>query len=215
MTKPTRQASDAFRAEIPARDAQLGPRVRDVRRGQGVALTALAERAGLSKGFLSRFERGQVSVSVAALLRICDVLQIGTQELFSASSANLVRGTDVPRVAFGGIGLTEYQLTPTSETRMQVLLTEIAPGGGSGDEPYKLPVELEYAHVIKGRVVISVNGEEASLDAGDSLLFASEPHTFRNDGPDDATLMWVLMPAIFAGDGADIDSAADQSEVDS
>jgi transcriptional regulator with XRE-family HTH domain len=175
----------------------LGPRARELRRRRRLSLTEVAERAGLTKGFLSRFERGQVSISVASLLRLCSALDLDVADLFDGSSGRLVRAGNRGRLEFGGTGMTEYQLTPKDESRLLVLLSEIEPGGGSGHEPYALPVDIEFVHVLKGLFTIDASGERVEMREGDSFLFPGDtPHTFTNPGDEVTRVLWVLAPAL-------------------
>ncbi len=174
----------------------LGPRARELRRRRRLSLTEVAERAGLTKGFLSRFERGQVSISVASLLRLCSALDLDVADLFDGSSGRLVRAGNRGRLEFGGTGMTEYQLTPKDESRLLVLLSEIEPGGGSGHEPYALPVDIEFVHVLKGLFTIDASGERVEMREGDSFLFPGDtPHTFTHPGDEVTRVLWVLAPA--------------------
>ena len=43
----------------------------------------------------------------------------------------MVRAGERPTISFGGKGMSEYLLTPAHERRMQAILSDIAPGGGS------------------------------------------------------------------------------------
>ncbi|NBX24281.1 MAG: XRE family transcriptional regulator, partial [Microbacteriaceae bacterium] len=61
----------------------VGPQLRERRLARGLSVTAVAERAGVSKGFLSLAERGKTRVSVPVLLRICDVLGVTIGSLFT------------------------------------------------------------------------------------------------------------------------------------
>lgn len=192
---PARAVRDAA-AEQPAVPA-LGFRLREARLRQRLSLTDVAERAQLTKGFLSRLERGGINVSVAALMRLCGVLGINVSDLFEAPSGQLVRAADRQRIEFGGEGLTEYLLTPSRERRLQVLLTEIAPGGGSGDDLYALPTDVEFVHVLDGAVRVRTADEEVVLSTGDSWLFPARiAHCFHNASERTARVLWVLSPAL-------------------
>ncbi|GAA2582372.1 helix-turn-helix domain-containing protein [Dactylosporangium fulvum] len=176
--------------------AMLGARLREVRLRRRETLDSLAGRSGLTKSFLSKLERGHASVSMGALLRICAALDVQLAEIMNGPEGRLVRAGALTQVALGGEGLTEYQLTPADEHRLQVLLSEIKPGGGSGQEYYTFPVEVEFVHVIRGQLTVSLEDEVYELAAGDSLTFVSVPHAFHNPGPDPATVMWVVTPAL-------------------
>ena len=62
---------------------------------------------------------------------------------------------------------------------MQAILSDIEPGGGSGDEPYSLPADVEFVFVLAGQLQITVAGEHVTLEQGDAFTFpASIQHTF-------------------------------------
>src|SRR5215218_2108440 len=92
-------------------EALIGARLRTARQSAGLTLAAVAAQAGLTKGFLSRLERDEVSPSVASLVTVCGVLGIGVGTLFEAPETSLVRADDAPPINFGGRGLREYLLT--------------------------------------------------------------------------------------------------------
>jgi len=183
----------------PAESARIGQRLKAVRRAQRRTLEEVAESSGLTKGFLSKIERDLASASVAALLRICATLGIPLASLFeNDSTGKVVRKGAYPRIDFGGQDLTEYLLTPPAERRIQVILSEIAPGGGSGDEGYSLPAEVEFVHVVSGSLDLGFAEETIRLNAGDAFTFdPATSHTFRAASVSEpTTVMWVLSPAL-------------------
>ena len=80
-----------------------GLRARDVRQRRGMTLDEVAEIAELSKGYLSRFERGEKTFSVAALIRLGVALQVSVGTLLGEDIDNdeihLVRAAETPRLA--------------------------------------------------------------------------------------------------------------------
>ena len=82
-------------------EAVIGARLRAARQSAGLTLAAVADQAGLTKGFLSRLERDEVSPSVASLVTVCGVLGIGVGSLFQAPETSLVRPGDAPRSTSG------------------------------------------------------------------------------------------------------------------
>ena len=185
-------------SERRERPAGIGPRLRAARLERGLSLADLASRAGLTKGFLSQVERDLVSPSVGSLLRVCEALGVGVGELFEPAAGPLVRAADRPPIAFGGAGVDEFQLTPAGERRLQVIQSDIGPGGGSGDDAYGLGSEAEFVHVVDGTLDIEVGGEAYRLAAGDSLTFdAGVARRWANASPvQPARVLWVLVPAL-------------------
>ena len=176
----------------------IGARLREARRRRGLSLNDLAELSGLTKGFLSQVERELTSPSVGTLLRVCAVLDLPVGDLFGGQPGPVVRAADRAPVAFGGEGVTEYQLTPADEARLLVLESEIAPGGGSGAEPYGLQSDAEFVHVLDGMLDVEVSGTRHRLAAGDSLTFdAGAPHRWSNpSAARPARVLWVLAPSL-------------------
>jgi transcriptional regulator with XRE-family HTH domain len=175
----------------------IGARLRRARAERGMTISQLAERSGLTKGFLSLVERDKANTSVANLVRICDVLGVSVGTLFDSAQMNYVPKAERPRINFGGEDLEEYLLTPRSEVRVQLIESVIQPGGGSGTGDYSLRADAEVVHVISGQLDITVAGTLLRLGAGDSLTFEpSDPHSWHNPSSRrKAHVLWAIAPA--------------------
>jgi transcriptional regulator with XRE-family HTH domain len=176
----------------------IGARLRDARARRGMTLTQLAGLTGLTKGFLSQVERDLTSPSVGTLLRVCEALDLPVGDLFAAAQGSLVRAAERAPVTFGGEGVEEFQLTPAGESRLLVLSSDIAPGGGSGDDAYRLQSDAEFVHVLAGTLDVHVADTSYRLATGDSLTFdAGAPHRWSNPSPIvSARVLWILAPAL-------------------
>ena len=182
----------------PGAGPRIGAQLRAARHASRMSMAEVAEQSGLTKGFLSKLERDLTSVSVASLMRLCDALGISVGSLFQAAKGEVVRRGEYPPINFGGNRVREYLLTPAGEKRVQAILSDIEPGGGSGDEPYSLPTDVEFAFVLAGQLRIDVAGEHLVLNAGDAFTFqSSAEHTFLvppSAGP--TQVLWVFSPAL-------------------
>jgi transcriptional regulator with XRE-family HTH domain len=178
--------------------ARIGAQLRAARLAARKSMADVAEEAGLTKGFLSKLERDLTHVSVASLIRICGALNVSIGSLFQASKGEVIRRGAYPPIDFGGTGVREYLLTPSGEKRVQAILSDMDPGGGSGDEPYSLPADVEFVFVLAGQLQISLAGEQVTLERGDAFTFpAGSQHTFRAiwaAGP--TQVLWVFSPAL-------------------
>jgi transcriptional regulator with XRE-family HTH domain len=177
-------------------NAQIGPLLRERRRQLAMTLEAVSEAAEITKGFLSEVERDKASPSVATLVRLCEVLNLSVGSLFSQTGSAVVRVGERAPIKFGGIGVSDYLLTPSGAARCQAILSNIAPGGTGGDALYRLRSEEEFVFVLKGRVDIVVDDEVATLEAGDAMTFdPRRAHTFRNNSKTKpACALFILMP---------------------
>jgi transcriptional regulator with XRE-family HTH domain len=199
------QSASSRAGAVPGSDPGIGPRLRTARLAQRKTLTEVADASGLTKGFLSRLERDQANASVAALMRVCQALGIAVGSLFEPPpTGEVVRRDAYPPIRFGGEAISEYLLTPRGERRLQAILSDIAPGGGSGAEPYALPADVEFVLVLQGRLEIAFEDATTVLATGDAFTFPpSKRHSFRSveaDGP--TRVLWVVSPALDDDGGA-------------
>ena len=183
---------------LDAGQARIGPQLRAARRAARMTMAEVAEKSGLTKGFVSKIERDLANVSVASLMRLCEALGISVGTLFRADRGEVVRNGAYPPINFGGSRMREYLLTPAGEKRVQAILSDIEPGGGSGEEAYSLPADVESVFILAGQLHLVVAGEPVTLETGDAYTFpASTEHTFRvlpEAGP--ARVLWVFSPAL-------------------
>lgn len=182
--------------------ANLGRELRRRRVELGLTLEKVASAAGLTRGFLSQVELGGSSVSLEALLRICQVLGITLSELFQPSvDAQPVRKADRHPMYLGGTGVIDHILTSGRERRLQVLETHIGPGGSpSRGSKYHLDSEVIFMLVLKGRIEVRVQGKDpVVLHAGDSWQWSpATPYSWRNPSQKrGAVVLCVLSPAVF------------------
>ena len=107
MTTRTVSPAPRERTEVQVR---IGARLRAARQARGLTIAQVAEAAGLTKGFVSRLERDDVSPSVASLVTVCEVLGLRVGELFDPPETAVIRagrrhrrarGPDHPRDAAG------------------------------------------------------------------------------------------------------------------
>ncbi|MGN0256139.1 MAG: helix-turn-helix domain-containing protein, partial [Chordicoccus sp.] len=64
-------------------NTDIGRRIKNLRLRNGLTQQELADRAELTKGFISQLERGQVSPSVESLLDLIEILGSTPAEFFS------------------------------------------------------------------------------------------------------------------------------------
>ncbi len=177
---------------------RIGAQLKAARLAARMSMAEVAEQAGLTKGFVSKLERDLVNVSVASLIRLCDALGVSVGSLFQAPTGQVIRHGAYPPINFGGKKMTEYLLTPSGEKRVQAILSDIEPGGGSGDDPYPLPADLEVVYILAGQLQVTVADEQITLEQGDAFTFpAGTPHTFRASQQAGRTqVLWVISPAL-------------------
>jgi transcriptional regulator with XRE-family HTH domain len=184
----------------PSGEQAVGPRIREIRRGNNVTLRALAEAAGVSESFVSQVERGVANPSMASLSRMAEALGTNMASLFVGAepTSSVVRAGDRKRMAHPAGAQDDYLLTPANAKTMQIIYSVVAVGEGSGEEPYTHAADEECVVVLSGRLHVGVNGELQRLEAGDALLLDPRlPHSYVNPGPDPVTALWVTSPPVY------------------
>jgi transcriptional regulator with XRE-family HTH domain len=186
-------------APAPA-ELQLGPRIRSLRQARNVTLRELAARAGVTESFLSQVEREVTSPSIASVQRIARALDLAIAELFTeeAPHGRVVRRVERRRIAYPGLRAVDEFLTAGMSGRLQVILSTIEPGGGTGDEAYAHDADEEVVIVLSGQLELWVADERYLLEEGDSITYASRlPHRNVNISDRQATVLFCVTPPSF------------------
>ena len=174
-----------------------GQRFRRLRVKRGLSLAQVAKATGVSVGFLSALERGQMRSSVATLRRIAKFYRTNILSLFETAGENqrLVRPSE--RKILETTRDVRMELLAWGNTAMEPHLFRVKPGGGSG-ESYSHEGE-EFLHVLRGDFEIWLNkSEHYRLKPGDSLYFESSiPHRWKNPGRKETWVLWVNTPPTF------------------
>jgi transcriptional regulator with XRE-family HTH domain len=181
----------------PAEPDPLGARIRHLRQAMGMTLRDLAERAGVTESFLSQVERGLASPSISSLRRIASSLGESIGSLFDeeAESGVLVRAADRRVIDYPGLHARDEFVTAARGGKLQVILSVIQPGGGTGDEPYTHDSDEECVLVLEGSLDLWVGDTHHALQEGDSVVHPSRvPHRNRNSGDRVAKVLFILTP---------------------
>ncbi len=198
---PPRRAS-ALPDEAALQRARLGQEIRSLRRARGITLAALAERVERSVGYLSQLERGQSEASIGVLQRIAQTLGVQVSWFFptddsapAAERSVVVRRGNRRPLSFAS-GINEYLLSPNLSGKLEMVLSVLEPGADSGDA-YTHEGE-ETGVVLRGRMVLWLDGEEFALEAGDSFAYPSQvPHRYWNPGTEVTETLWVVTPPTY------------------
>lgn len=162
----------------------LGSTIRDLRIQLGLTIAEVAERAGISRGMLSKIENAQTATSLDTLEQIANALGVTLSRLFRnynipAGGAQLVKSGQGMEVVRRGTRsghtyhLLAYDQGP-HKTFEPFLITLQDPGEQftSFEHP-----GTEFIHILQGCLEYRVGNETYLLEPGDSLTFRGEiPH---------------------------------------
>lgn len=162
---------------IAATLAQVGPRLKRIRTGRGVSLSALAGATGISKSTLSRLETGQRRPSLELLLPIAQAHQVPLDELVGAPEIGDPRIRSKPRVRNGR---TVIPLTPHPGPLQA--WKSIIPAEQHHPEPCTHE-GYEWLYVLSGRLRLIVADHDLILGPGEAAEFDTRlPHWFGPTG---------------------------------
>ena len=120
----------------------------------------------MTESFLSQVEREVASPSIASVQRIARALGLAIAELFVEQPplGRVVRRDERRRIAYPGLDAVDEFLTAGRDGRLQVILSTIGPGGGTGDEAYAHESDEEVVIVLEGSLELWVGDEHHVLE---------------------------------------------------
>ncbi|MBS0219665.1 MAG: helix-turn-helix domain-containing protein [Proteobacteria bacterium] len=176
-------------------------RLRELRTRHGLSLEMLAQKTGLTKGFLSLVERGLKAPSISTLLKLSETYNVSVGDLLDERMSldppySLVRRTEGKKYAKDG-SLFGYRYEAIAfhkaQKKMEPFL--VSP-------PMRMPQKFfqhagdEMVYVLKGQVDIQLSDDQVMLFPGDCLYFdAATPHRSRSVGKERALTLVVVTPS--------------------
>lgn len=177
----------------------IGHRMKELRIQYGLTQQELADRAELTKGFISQLERNQNSPSVGTLLDIIQCLGMTPAEFFTDSEPEQIvykSGDYFTKVDEKNNSIIEWVIPNAQTKSMEPVRLTLSPGGCS--EIY-LPNECEeFGYVLKGTIKLDYGGKKHTVKSGESFYFRAEKkHFIKNVSSKDAVIIWVSTPPSF------------------
>lgn len=201
----TRTADRHVRAPRPRQvpieeiNAAVALHVRALRTGRGWSLDELSGRSGVSKGMLVQIEAGRTNPSVGTLARIADAFGVAVARLLQPTadrSVHLSDFEDGPVLWRGGRGGTGRLLRGVADPATVELWDWRFAPHERYDAEEQQPGARELAHVLIGQIMVTIDGEDHLVEAGQTLDFRGDrAHTYRNlQGTPARMVMLVAMP---------------------
>ncbi|MFI1003030.1 helix-turn-helix domain-containing protein [Streptomyces galbus] len=157
--------------------AEVGPRLRRIRKERGATLAGLSEATGISVSTLSRLESGLRRPSLELLLPLARAHEVALDELVGAPSVRDPRVRARPIVRHGR---THWPLTrqPGGLQAFKVLEPQREPA----PEP-RSHEGYEWLYVLSGRLRLVLGEHDVVLTAGEAAEFDTRvPHWFGSTG---------------------------------
>lgn len=178
----------------------IGDAIRALRRRKGMTLESLAREAGLSKGYLSKLERGLKLPPISTLSNIAGALGAEIAEFFQTErpqpKISHVRARERTRVSRAGSSFGYYYESLAERFRdkaAEPFIIILTPD--TKEHPLFSHEGQEMIFVLEGRMLFSFGGEHYVCEPGDCLYFdARVEHRGECLGPEEARALVVIVP---------------------
>ena len=171
-------------ANSPSLESFLGKAIREKRLSHGLTIADVSERAGISRGMLSKLENAQTATSLDTLQRIASALGVSLSMLFRDFG---VEGGSAQHVREGA-GMEVVRRGTKSGHTYHLLAYDQGPT--KTFEPFLITIDnqsevfpdfehpgTEFIYMLEGRMDYRHGEQVYSLQPGDSLTFRGEvPH---------------------------------------
>ncbi|MBR0087611.1 MAG: helix-turn-helix transcriptional regulator [Lachnospiraceae bacterium] len=178
--------------------SEIGKKIRDLRKQNGLTQQELADRAELTKGFISQLERGQVSPSVVTLMDLIEILGTTPSDFFmdTVSEQIVFREKDYFEKIDEAGNSIEWVVPSAQSNQMEPVLVTLKPHEALPvDEPHN---GEEFGYVLNGRILLYREDVRFEVKSGESFYYeADKPHRIENPGNRPARFIWVSTPPSF------------------
>lgn len=175
----------------------IGRRLRQLRKRQGLGVVEAARRAKISAGFLSAIELSCANPSVATLQRLASTYGTTVLDFYDLPkhSRRLVKPRE--RRAIQTQSGVRIELLSIGAKQLESQIFRVPPGAGS-DGAYSHQGE-EFIYMLNGTLELWLDELEChTLREGDSFWFESTVgHRWYNPSNEEAVLLWINTPPTF------------------
>ena len=178
---------------------QISNRIKKLRREKRITIQELAERADVSKGWISQIENGRTVPSLTVLVDIVKSLDINLGQFFG--EINLLNGKNPILVkrrdeyqAFEkehAIGFHYKRIFTQSikNSTVDIVLLELEK---NAKRPLVRTEAFEYKYIISGKARFVFEDQQIDFNAGDSMLFdGRQLHTPLNIGSSKLSILAI------------------------
>jgi len=177
---------------------KIGERIRNLRELSNLTQEELAERANLTKGFISQIERDLTSISLDSLIQILEAMDENLSDFFRETTEEKIVYREEDRVAIEKEKIDKFELLIPGSTnrRLEPILLTLRKGQTT---PMERPHEgEEFGLVLQGRINLRYGKEVQKLKKGECFYFSAEKeHWLQNPGSKEAVVLWISSPPSF------------------
>ena len=176
---------------------KIGAKLKELRVVKGLTQEELADRAELSKGFISQLERDLTSPSIATLMDILQCLGTSIGEFFNESpEEQIVFGkSDYFEKNDSELSNKTQWIIPNAQKNVMepILMTLEAGGETYPDNPHE---GEEFGYILQGSITIHLGTKTYKAKKGESFYFTADKKHYLTSKTG-ASIIWVSSPPSF------------------
>lgn len=177
----------------------IGLKLKQLRVFKGLTQEELADRAELSKGFISQLERDLTSPSIATLMDILQCLGTDLKDFFNDQADNQIvfKQQDYFEKSDSEYkNKIEWIIPNAQKNSMEPIRLTLEPGGSTyPDMPHE---GEEFGYVLKGSITIHLGVKAYKASKGESFCYTpSAKHYIEASKNTGAVIIWVSTPPSF------------------
>jgi len=178
---------------------KIGIKLKELRIQKNLTQEELADRAELSKGFISQLERDLTSPSIATLVDILQCLGTDLKDFFNDTTDEQIvfKETDYfEKTDDTLMNKIEWIIPNAQKNMMEPIRITLAPGGSTYlDVPHE---GEEFGYVLSGSLSICIGNRMFKAKKGESFYFRpNSNHYIKASEKTGASLIWVSTPPSF------------------
>lgn len=177
----------------------IGNKLKNLRISKDLTQEELADRAELSKGFISQMERNLTSPSIATLTDILQCLGTNLKDFFGDDSEEQIvfcKEDYFEKIDTELHNQIEWIIPNAQKNMMEPIKLTLEPGGSTYlDNPHE---GEEFGYVLQGNIAIHLGSKIHKAKKGESFYFISnKTHYIRAHAKTGAVILWVSSPPSF------------------
>ena len=177
----------------------IGAKLKELRVCKGLTQEELADRAELSKGFISQLERDLTSPSIATLIDILQCLGTSLKDFFNDADDEQIVFS--PEDFFEKIDTELHNkiewIIPNAQKNMMepIRVTLEADGSTYPDQPHE---GEEFGYVLSGSVTVIIGSRSIRAKKGDAFYYKPDSeHYIKAGKKSGAVFLWISTPPNF------------------
>ncbi|WAT02615.1 helix-turn-helix domain-containing protein [Rouxiella chamberiensis] len=195
----TRSNLKPVEPDISSLEADIGLRLKKMRKARNLTISELAAQAGVSAGTISQIERNLTNPTIRMLEQLRQVFNVPLTYFLEGEEAAtpgiehfIRRENDRPHFHVGTSGIAKSLLSPPGDYDVKFMIIDV-PAGARSEQ--MLVGEGEKAGLLlSGELTLEIEDEKSVLYPGDSFQFKSHLlHNVFNHTSLESQVLWVML----------------------